>query len=141
MAVAVDRPSMAGGLKFMPLISVAIDEHKKVARIVKISYAASVIAFAVAVTHIYAASSEFGIYNDVTYVDAWDWWILQTLLRLEELSSAFIIVLIAFRNPLEGTKFYSWCAKWTSTTSDSNTNSSERNVANSLVTYTMVEKF
>jgi len=76
-----------------------LDDQHKIRRIIKVAAAASVIAFSVAFTHVYAASSVFGVYSDVTFVGAWSWWSLQTLLRLEELSSAFIVLAIAYRNP------------------------------------------
>lgn len=69
-------------------------------------------AICVAVTHVYAASSEFGIYSDVTYVQPWDWWILQSVMRFEEVASCCLILLIAFRNPFgENSKIVKWMTK------------------------------
>lgn len=61
------------------------------------------ISFSIIVTHVYLAASDFGIYSDVIYVDAWDWWIVQSFLRLEELSSACLILVVAFRTPFDDT--------------------------------------
>ena len=58
----------------------------------------SFVSFSISVTYIYTASSDFGIYSDVIFVDAWDWLILQTVLRTEEVMSCFLVLTIAFRN-------------------------------------------
>lgn len=69
------------------------------------------ISFSIIVTHVYLAASDFGIYSDVIYVDAWDWWIVQSFLRLEELSSACLILVVAFRTPFDDTSRLGNCIK------------------------------
>ena len=81
--------------------SIPADDNKKIVRLVRISTAAAFISLSVVVTYAYLAASDFGIYSDVIFVDAWDWWIVQSILRIEELSSACLILVIAFRNPFQ----------------------------------------
>ncbi|XP_041376498.1 proline-rich transmembrane protein 4-like [Gigantopelta aegis] len=55
---------------------------------------ASVIAMAMCVTYVYSAVSEFGVLSDISVVDPWSWWSLQTLLRLEEIACSLVVVTI-----------------------------------------------
>lgn len=69
---------------------------------------ASATAFTICITYIYAAASrEFGIYSDQRHVDAWHWWSLQTVLRLEEIVACGLVLTIAFRNPCGATGCFS----------------------------------
>lgn len=87
-------------------------ENRTIVRLIKISGVASFVAISVAITHMYAAFSDFGIYSDVTYVKAWDWWILQSVMRLEEVASGCLILVIAFRSPFGETNVLSeWMSK------------------------------
>ncbi|WAR12874.1 hypothetical protein MAR_027054 [Mya arenaria] len=137
-AIVVHRKCSSGALN---------SDQDKIRRIIKISAAASITAFSVAITHVYSACSEFGIYSNVTYVDAWSWWTLQTLLRLEELSSACIILVIAFRNPLDvDSKVYTWLmgVMKTSKVASSDNEKNKPPISSNLphnVKYTDVEKF
>ncbi|XP_045192652.2 uncharacterized protein LOC123548987 [Mercenaria mercenaria] len=91
---------------------ISAEENRKIIRLIKISGFASCIALSIAVTHLYAACSEFGIYSDVIYVNAWDWWILQSVLRFEEITSSCLILVIAFRNPFaENGRIRNWILK------------------------------
>ena len=74
-------------------------EEKKILRLSKIAAVAAAAAFTIFVTYIYTASSEFGILSKQKYVGAWQWWSLQTVLRLEEVVSCSLVIVIAFRNP------------------------------------------
>ena len=83
------------------LIFVTDEETRKILRLSKAAAVASTIAFIICATHIYDASSEFGIYSDVDYVDAWHWWALQTIKRLEEVFACVLVLVIAFRKPCD----------------------------------------
>ncbi|WAR13046.1 hypothetical protein MAR_027226 [Mya arenaria] len=72
--------------------------YRKTMMVVKVCIAASIVSLSIAATHVYSASSTLGVYSDVQFVDAWQWWIVQTAYRVEEVASAVIIVLMAFRN-------------------------------------------
>lgn len=76
-------------------------ESRKILRLSKAAAIASVVAFTIFVTYLYAASSEFGIYSNRKHVDAWHWWSLQTILRLEEIVACCLVLMIAFRNPCQ----------------------------------------
>ena len=68
-------------------------------RLSKIAAGAAAVAFTIFVTYIYTASSEFGILSKQKHVGAWQWWTLQTIIRLEEIVACCLILTIAFRNP------------------------------------------
>ena len=45
--------------------------------------------------YIYSAAGVFGVYSDVTYVDAWPWWSLQSTLRITELIAAVLVFTVS----------------------------------------------
>lgn len=60
----------------------------------------------------YSAFSEFGVYSDMKFVDAWSWWRLQTYLRVVEVVAAVLIFTVSAKrrllkkiNVLEGGEF------------------------------------
>ena len=97
------------GIKQYQILFLAGEEYAKIQKISRIAFAASLTAFSICVTYIYSASSDFGIYSDVIYVEAWDWWILQSVIRLEEIVSCCLVLIVVVRNPLQ-----SHCAKFAS---------------------------
>ena len=45
--------------------------------------------------YIYSVAGVFGVYSDVTYVDAWPWWSLQSALRITELVAAVLVFTVS----------------------------------------------
>ena len=96
-------------LKLFMMIFFPDDESKKILRLSKAAAVASAISLVICATHIYDASSEFGIYSVVEYVDAWHWWALQTIKRLEEVFACMLVLVIAFRKPCDRKSHVTTC--------------------------------
>ncbi|XP_062597266.1 uncharacterized protein LOC134258724 [Saccostrea cucullata] len=75
-------------------------DNSGISRLIFTCYLSSVIGFMIIATHIYAASSVFGVFSDVTFVDSWSWWALQTLMRSEELAEVIVVICVAKRSLL-----------------------------------------
>ncbi|KAL8593010.1 hypothetical protein ACOMHN_017940 [Nucella lapillus] len=58
------------------------DQTKKIRRLVTMTFVSSVVALCVAMVNVYMAVSEFGPYTQVTYVQPWPYWSVQTISRL-----------------------------------------------------------
>ena len=48
----------------------------------------------ISILTIYAAAGVFGVYSDVEHVEAWPWWIFQTLNRLLETTICIVVLLM-----------------------------------------------
>lgn len=59
--------------------------------------ACAVISAFISVLTVYAAAGVFGVYSDVQYVEAWPWWIFQTLNRLLETAFCIVVLLMNTR--------------------------------------------
>lgn len=75
-------------------------ENSGILRLIMTCYISSAIGFMIIATHIYAASSVFGVYSDVRFVDSWSWWALQTLMRSEELAEVIVVLCVAKKSLL-----------------------------------------
>ncbi|KAJ8320473.1 hypothetical protein KUTeg_002060 [Tegillarca granosa] len=71
------------------------NQTDSIKRLTILCFVAAVTALVICVTHIYSAVSVFGVYSNVLYIDPWSWWSLQTLMRVEELVSSIIVIIIA----------------------------------------------
>lgn len=58
-------------------------------------YASGVSNIITSAVFIYSAAGVFGVYSDVTYVDPWPWWSLQSALRITELIAAVLVFTVS----------------------------------------------
>ena len=54
--------------------------------------------------YIYSAAGVFGVYSDVTYVDPWPWWSLQSALRITELVAAVLVFTVSAKRAQPDTR-------------------------------------
>ena len=58
-------------------------------------YASGVSNIITSAVYVYSAAGVFGVYSDVTYVDPWPWWSLQSALRITELLAAVLVFTVS----------------------------------------------
>ncbi|XP_068694930.1 proline-rich transmembrane protein 3-like [Montipora foliosa] len=71
---------------------------KSLRRLQYLIMACAVTCVCLCVITVYAAAGVFGVYSDVKYVDAWPWWIFQTLGRLLEVAICIVMLLMNSRS-------------------------------------------
>jgi hypothetical protein len=58
-------------------------------------YASGIANYGLVVIMLYTAVGVFGVYSNVKFVDAWHWWILQTLFRFSEVITCVLIFTVS----------------------------------------------
>ena len=58
-------------------------------------YASGVSNIITSAVYIYSAAGVFGVYSDLTYVEPWPWWSLQSALRITELMAAVLVFTVS----------------------------------------------
>ena len=58
-------------------------------------YASGISNIITSAVYIYSAAGVFGVYSDVSYIDPWPWWSLQSALRITELIAAVLVFTVS----------------------------------------------
>lgn len=99
---------LLGGLLAIGYMSVGWKIHKNIRanvntkitgdnsmrRLLYLIIACAVASALISVLTIYAAAGVFGVYSDVEHVEAWPWWMFQTLNRLLETTICIVVLLM-----------------------------------------------
>lgn len=87
-------------------------KSKKDILYIHVIYASGINNLIICTLYSYSTFSEFGVYSDMKFVDAWSWWRLQTYLRVVEVVAAVLIFTVSAKrrllkkiNVLEGGEF------------------------------------
>ncbi|XP_067652617.1 uncharacterized protein [Haliotis asinina] len=70
------------------------EQTLRLLRLTKTIYMSAFISFSICVTNLYSAVSDFGVFTTKIFVESWPWWILQTVLRLEEIAASLVVLTI-----------------------------------------------
>ncbi|KAK3086616.1 hypothetical protein FSP39_021053 [Pinctada imbricata] len=88
-----------------------VENQTALSSLIRICAVSAVIGVSIVATYIYSSVSVFGVYSDEKFIDAWDWWILQTVIRLEEISESLIVLIVASRSAISRNNFFGKCFK------------------------------
>ncbi|KAK3713426.1 hypothetical protein QZH41_012467 [Actinostola sp. cb2023] len=83
------------GWKIAKNSSASVSRDRKMEKLKRLIAVASVTGLIMAIVTIYGAAGVFGIYSDVTVVEAWPWWAFQTIGRTVEV---VMVIVLLFMN-------------------------------------------
>lgn len=75
-------------------VNTKITGDNSMRRLLYLIIACAVASALISILTIYAAAGVFGVYSDVEHVEAWPWWIFQTLNRLLETTICIVVLLM-----------------------------------------------
>ncbi|KAL3860773.1 hypothetical protein ACJMK2_010844 [Sinanodonta woodiana] len=65
-----------------------------ISKFIRVSAMSAITALAIVVTCVYTACTEIGLYSTYDHVDAWSFWTLNTVIRIEEITSCCIVLYV-----------------------------------------------